>query len=209
MYKEETSRVISVLTPQVESLIKYKAKAIYNVPMERSDIEQELRAAVVDYCNKTPEDDRKMSAVAVIVNQKLFKLIRDHVKFEGCSPRSRRVRRMLSTATSLFAPVRRCGNVSKGGNEEVLLIHIIQDASDTQDQRLMVQDFIRYFRTRLSAAELPIFDLMVEGVGKPRFVCQEIHGHHQQQVCKSISKHMIAIKGKFREAWREVYGKRV
>jgi len=209
MYKGETSRVISALTPQVESLIKYKARAVYNVPMERADIEQELRVAVVDYCNKTPEDDRKMSAVAVIINQKLFKLIRDHVKFEGCSARSRRVRHMLSTASSLFTPVRRCSNVSKGGSEEVLLIHVIQDAGDTHDQRLMIQDFIRYFRARLSSAELPIFNLMVEGVNKPRFVSQELHGHRQQQVCKSISKHMLAIKAKFREAWRDVYGKRV
>jgi hypothetical protein len=208
MYRGETSRVISVLTPQVESLIKYKAKAVYNVPMERADIEQELRAAIVDYCNKTPEDDRKMSAVAVIINQKLFKLIRDHVKFEGCSPKSRRVRRMLSTATSLFTPIRHCGSVNKSG-EEMMLIHVIQDASDTHDQRLMIQDFIRHFRTRLSAAELPIFDLMVDGVNKPRFVSQEIHGHRRQQVCKSISKHMIAIKAKFRESWREIYGKRV
>lgn len=198
---------LDVLDLKVSTLIRRKSRNVFGLPMERADVEQELRAAVIGYCNATPEDKRTRQAIAVTINQRLYKLIREHSQFEGCSERSRQIRKMLSRPCSLNQPVQPRTHTGENKGDDITLLGLLHSESDNQGDQVMLADFVRNFRKELTEIESTIFNLMIEGVNKPRFICKELYGHQEEKACKIISKHMMSIKRKFVQAWREDYGK--
>lgn len=200
---------LDVLDDRVSLLIRRKAKNVYGLPMERSDVEQELRAAVIMYCNATPEPKRTRQAIAVTINQRLFKLIREHSQFEGCSEKSRQIRKMLSRPYSLNQPIQPKSSTGEGRTDDVTLLGLLHSELDTQADQVMLADFTENFRNSLTDIEHTLFNLMLQGVNKPRFICEELYGHKEEKTCKIISKHMMSIKRKFIEAWRNEYGKTI
>ncbi len=192
---------IDVLNPKVERLVKKKARAVFNVPLEREDIEQELREAIIDYCNSFDVDKRSMGAIHNIINQKMFRLIRYYSKFEGCSNASKEARRKINNPISLQQPIK------TNADGEISLMLTIPNSRHVEYDEIVISDFLDTFIKKLTPTEMPIFNLMIQGFNKPRFVCQEMFDKFSQSDAKTISKHMINIKRKFTEDWSIVYGK--
>ena len=202
-------KTIDVLDLRVERIIQRKARKVYDVPLDTADIEQELRMAVIDYCNATPAPQRKLSAVTVVINQKLYKIIREHSKFEGCCESSRETRRNLNRPFSLNQPVITKTRSYSDDKNETMLVCLLHSNVDNQADQLTLRDFVHRFSERLNDTERQIFTLMLDGVNKPRFVCEELYGHREEKTRKTISKHMVNIKDKFRKAWSNDYGKAI
>lgn len=192
--------MFSVGDDYIGKLIRQKAKRLYDVPMELDDIEQELQAVVIEYCNKTPFEKRNITHLTVLINQKLYKIVREYSRFEGCCDESKSRRRNINRPYSLNQLTNN-NHYNEDGSDVSIYMNLFRSSADTQEEQLILNDFIKVFRSGLAKNYLEIFDLMLEGINKPRFICEELYGHRDERMCKLISKHMLIIKNKFKDAW--------
>lgn len=200
--------MIDINDLKLQAMVRSSAFKIKKLPMEREDVEQELYYSILCYFKEVPEEKRSMGAIRNVINQKLFKIIRQNITFEGCSTKSRSIRKELNMPQSLSQPLTNSEDNSDWGKTNLLSI-FKQNPDFTCSDELAVNDSVINFKEVLTDKEKPIFVYMCMGINKPRFVCEKLYGKNSvnQKRCKTISKHMINIKNKFIEYWRNEHGK--
>lgn len=176
--------------------------------MEAEDIRQELCVDIIEYCGRVSIEDRSMGAIHVIINRKLYRLIRNNAKFEGCSAKSKVIRRLIANPISLDMPLRISDHHQEPNT--LTLMSTIVTAPDNHGDTVTLIDFITNFKKeRLTVTEKEVFEYMLQGLNKPRFVCLEKRGEVITRVSKTLSKHINSVKAKFRKEWLVVYGKQI
>jgi hypothetical protein len=202
--------VDNIQSEKIQAMVKTMSNKVRNLPMENADIQQELYSAIWVYFKENEPEKRTMGAVRRVINQKLYRLIRQNIKFEGCSEKSKTIRRALNMPTSLDQPI--FNHEDNDRNVGFTLESVLGSKTEFNHlDYLSLIDALRVFKGTLTSTELTIFNLMLQSINKPRFICEFLYGktNVNERKCKTISKHMINIKSKFEEYWLKQYGKRL
>lgn len=186
--------------------IHSRCRSIRIPGFEKSDIVQEAITAVLVYLRECEDAGVEPAdgAVKNVIHRHFYKLIRDNVTFEGCSPQSRRVRRSISQPLSNNIKLY---DDSSDSNDSVDLFDNRSDDVQSPFDLISNEEFVEKFKDRLTPTESRIFQHMLEGHHKPRHICRAMYGEVTLCASKTISNHTIKIRRKFEDFWYEETGK--
>lgn len=197
MQQVDKNGQIDIENNDVKRMVVQASYKIKGLPMEHSDIQQELYLALLIYFEDTPIEDRTLGAVRVIISRKLYRLIRLHTKFEGCCEETRKVRRNISTPISLDQFRHSSESDCQHGSQTCSLY--LQDKSEGIDGQLIADQLLTRACSTMSEREIMIIEAMLDGHDTPRAICAVLNFNTDTATRKKVSKEISDIRTKFRK----------